>query len=202
MRVCSWWLVYSLSFVLGCGSSPAKIAGPKWDPAAATASAFSAYDSNGDHKLSPDELKKCPGLLAAIKNLDKNGDGSISEDELNNTLQGMQDSAAALVKVACVVTRGGQPIEGAKVTFVPESFMGSGVKTASGLTGSDGTTLPTIADDDLPPEYRGRVKGVPCGIFRVEVTHPSIPIPAKFNTETTIGRMVTRRDRDVLSINL
>lgn len=199
-RCCA--IVCLFSFVLGCNVSSSNISGPKWDSPSSAASAFSTYDANGDHNLSQEELKKCPGLLAAVKSLDKNGDGLLSEDELRNGLLELQDSAAALVKVTCVVMRGGQPLEGATVAFIPEAFMGDGVKSASGVTASDGTVLPSIADADMPAEYRGRLKGVPSGIFRVEVTHPSIAVPAKFNTQTTIGRLVTRRDHDALRIEL
>jgi hypothetical protein len=29
------------------------------------------------------------------------------------------------------------------------------------------------------------------GIYRVEITHPSVKIPAKYNTETTLGIEIT-----------
>ena len=53
----------------------------------------------------------------------------------------------------------------------------------------------------MPEEYRGRVQGVHCGIFRVVVTHPNVDIPAKYNTQTELGRIVSRRDHDTLTIN-
>lgn len=198
------WTLVAIPGLLftGCTGAPAGVAGPKWSSAAAAAQALSENDANGDSKLSKEELKKCPGLLAAMSSLDRDSDGALSEEELKTGLEEMRQAATALVKVPCSVTHGGRPLEGATVTFVPESFMGSGIKSASGVTGADGLAIPTVADEELPAEYRGRLKGVPCGIFRVTVTHPSVAIPPKFNTETTIGRMVTRRDREPLSIKL
>lgn len=198
-----WPLVAILGFLLtGCTGSPAGVTGPKWDPAAAARQALSENDVNGDQKLSKEELKKSPGLLVAMSSLDRDGDGTISEEELQTGLAEMGQAATALVKVPCSVTHGGRPLEGATVTFVPESFLGGGIKSASGVTGPDGMAIPTVADEELPAEYRGRLKGVPCGIFRVMVTHPSVTVPPKFNTETTIGRVVTRRERETLMINL
>lgn len=198
-----WVLIAATGLMLnGCNWSPAGVAGPKWNPAVAAGQALSELDANGDQKLSKEELKKSPGLLVAFSSLDRDGDGAISEEELKTGLEEMLQAATALVKISCSVTHGGRPLEGATVTFVPESFMGGGIKSASGVTGPDGLAIPTVADEELPAEYRGRLKGVPCGIFRVTVTHPSVAIPPKFNTETTIGRMVTRRDREPLPIKL
>jgi hypothetical protein len=188
--------------LVGCHRAPAEIATPKWDPATAADRALSDYDSNGDHKLSPEELKKCPGLFAVKDRFDSDRDGSISRDELISQLHDIRQQDAALVEISCVVTRNGQPLEGATVKLIPESFMGDDVKPASGITGRDGTTFPSLADEELPENYRGRVHGVPCGIFRVVVTHPSAGIPAKFNTQTEIGRVISRRDHEPLMINL
>ena len=164
--------------------------------------ALKEFDANGDQKLGKDELQKCPGLLAAIGQFDQDRDGTISPNELETKLSEMEKQGAGLVAMTCVVRCGGQPIEGATVNFVPEGFLAGAVKTATGVTAQDGTAVPSVADDDLPSEIRGKVHGVPSGVFRVEVTHPSVSIPAKFNTETTIGRLVTRRDHEPLTIDL
>lgn len=185
----------------GCSRSGGDIALPEWNPSAAAGQALTTYDSNGDHKLSPDELKKCPGLLASLSRVDRDGDGTISGDELTAKLKEIQDQQAALVEVMCVVTRGGQPLEGATVAFEPESFMGDGFKPAKAITGPDGVAFPTVAEEEIPAEYRGRVHGMHCGVFRVLVTHPHVEIPARYNTQTELGRVVARRDHESLNIN-
>jgi EF hand len=187
--------------LIGCSRSPTSVAVPEWDPGAAADRALSDYDSDGDRKLSREELKKCPGLLSALGRFDGDGDGSISGDELKSKLQEIRQDEAALVEITCTVMRDNQPLEGATVQFVPESFMGEAFKPATGVTARDGTTFPTVAEDELPAEYRGLVHGVHCGIFRVTVTHPNIDVPAKYNTQTELGRVVTRRDHDMLTIN-
>ena len=165
-------------------------------------SALAEYDSNGDRKLSGGELKRCPGLLSGIRTFDVDGNGSISHDELQTKLGELKQEQAALVEITCEVTRNGRPLEGATVKFVPESFMGDDLKPAVGITTRDGTAFPTVADEELPEEYRGRVHGIHCGVFRVVVTHPNVDIPDKYNTKTELGRLVTRRDRESLTIHL
>jgi hypothetical protein len=186
----------------GCSRGPSGVYAPEWDATAAAERALSEYDSNGDHKLSRDELKSCPGLLSALKRFDADGDSAISASELTATLKEIREQQGALVEVTCSVTRGGKPLEGATVTFVPEAFMGPGFKPESGVSGSDGTAFPTVAEEELPKELRGRVHGVHCGVFRVTVTHPHVDIPSKYNTQTKIGRIVSRRDHEALTIDL
>jgi hypothetical protein len=193
-------LVLSVLFA-GCNFRGTKIDVPVWDPVAAADRAMKEYDSNGDKKLSRDELTKCAGLAAAREKFDGDGDGSISADELTSKLQEIRQQESDLVEVTCTVSRGNQPVEGAKVEFVPESFMGEACKPASGITGRDGVTSPTIADEDMPAAYRGRIHGTHCGVYRVVVTHPSINIPAKYNKQTQLGLVVTTRNREMLTIN-
>ena len=186
----------------GCGLGSKGIKAPEWDPAVAADRALADYDANGDHKLSRDELKKCPGLFSAVALFDRDGDGAISADELKAKLQEIHDQQAALVEVHCTVTKGGRPLEGATVTFVPETFMGDAFQPLAGVSKPDGTVLPSIADEELPKELRGRVHGVHCGIFRVTVTHPTVAIPAKYNTQTELGWVVLIRSHETLTINL
>jgi hypothetical protein len=187
---------------MGCNRAPTGIAPPKWDPAAAADQGIAAYDTSGDQKLSKEELKKSPGLLSALKHFDRDGDGSISHDELKTGLHEIRQQEAALVEISCIVTRDGQPLEGATVQFVPEDFMSADVKPATGVTDRTGATSPSVSEETIPAEYRGRVRGVPSGVFRVVVTHPQVSIPARYNTETELGRIISRRHHETLVINL
>jgi hypothetical protein len=195
-----WLLLFGL-LLGGCGFSSSSMEIPDFDPAAAVDRALTEYDSNKDRKLSRDELKKCPGLLSSIKDFDQDGDGSISGDELKSKLQEIQGTGPALVEVSCVVTRSGRPVEGATVKMVPESFLGETFQPATGVTARNGTAFPSVAQETMPKEYRGRLQGIPIGIYRVEVTHPTVAIPPKFNTQTELGQVVTLRTRDALTVN-
>ncbi len=200
-RMCSRLTVLGL-LVVGCSRAPTGIAPPKLNPGDTAARALSEYDSNGDQMLTKKELQECPGLLASIDRLDKDGNDSISASELESELSEIEKQGAGLVAISCLVRRNAQPLEGATVKFVPETFLADLIKPASGITARDGTTSPSVADEELPREYRGRLHGVNCGIYRVVVTHPSFEVPAKFNTHTTIGRIITRRDHETLTIDL
>lgn len=197
------WLVAGCGlFFIGCTDRPPGIAPPKLNPAAATKRALTAFDANGDGTLSREELKGTPGLLAAVDHFDQDGNGQLSANELTENLQKWREQGTALVGITCVVRRGGQPVQGATVQFVPEPFLGETIRSATGITGPDGTVSPSVADEELPEEYRGRLRGVHCAVYRVVVTHPDIQIPAEYNSQTTLGRLVTRRDHETLVIDL
>ena len=78
-----------------------------------------------------------------------------------------------------------QPIAGAEVKFVPESFLGPGLKTGTGTTDKNGDAMisqPSRGGDD--PAI-----GMCPGFYRVEITKGN-EIPAKYNTATILGEEV------------
>ena len=70
---------------------------------------------------------------------------------------------------------------GVNVELDPEPFMLGAIKPAKGLTGSNG--IATLRTEEATP-------GVQMGFYRVRITSPSEALPAKYNTETTLGRLV------------
>jgi hypothetical protein len=47
-------------------------------------------------------------------------------------------------------------------------------------------------EDEHRPKNAPHVTGlIRPGLYRVEITHPSIPVPARYNTETTLGAEVS-----------
>jgi hypothetical protein len=177
----------------GCNRGPTRVAVPDFAPAAIAAGAIKAYDVNGDGVVSGDELKKAASITdyagADARRIDKNGDGQISEEEIENRVRQWVDSQVGIVMFQCTVTLDDQPLEGAKVKYVPESFMGGVIETASATTDRRGIATPTIAPAKLPQDSQG-VIGARCGFYRVEISHPSVEIPAKYNTETILGHEV------------
>jgi hypothetical protein len=187
--------------LVGCSSGKKDATIPKFDPAAATTAALAEFDANGDGKFSAEELKKSPGLGAASGAFDSDGDGSLSADELKTGLQQFHGEGASLITLSCQVTHNGGPLEGATVTLVPEHFMGEALKPAAGVTSGSGGAALSVADEEIPVEFRGRFQGAHCGIFRVVVTHPTVKVPAKYNTQTEIGRVVSRRNNEPVTIS-
>jgi hypothetical protein len=166
----------------GCSGRRSPVLPPALKPQEAAQAALAAYDADGDGVLSAEELRKAPGLRAA----DRNKDGRVTAEEIAERIAQWQADDIGMTTVVCTVLFDGRPLEGATVTFVPEAFQGEAVKPASGVTQASGRTGLVIDDELLPRDQKG-LRGVQPGFYRVEITHPSIPIPARYNTETTLG---------------
>ena len=171
---------------VGCPSHPPAIRPPAINAAQAGAKAIEMYDTNKDGKLSGEELDKCPGLKAALGAIDPSGEG-VTADMIAARIQAWKNmQTGRLPPVGCMVTHNGVPLEGAEVKLVPEKFLGDIMQVATGKTdkhGSASISIPTSGDKYDP-------RGVPPGFYRVEITKPGLDIPAKYNTETTLGREV------------
>lgn len=174
------WLISIAAVVpmIGCLNSraPSSIPTPTVDPSAAAARAIEQYDRNADGRLDETELAACPGLLAVKTRYDSNKDGAISADEIAAVLKSMYGVGVGLTSVNCTVLRGGQPLVGATVKFVPEPFLGGTITPAAGTTNANGLATVAIPDDQLPANQRG-LRSMQPGIYRVEISHPSIKQP-------------------------
>jgi len=173
----------------GCGGRPPRVQPVQIDPAAAAREALAAYDADGDGALSAGELKKCPGLLKSIARVDADGDGRITAEELAGRIRTWQGHKVGLMRFSCKVTAEGRPLAGATVRLVGEKFLGDGLKPASGVTQANGVASVTISPDVLPADCQG-LSGVFPGVYKVEITHPSRTIPAKYNTQTVLGQEI------------
>ncbi len=184
---------YCVPFILGgCNGSPEAVSKLAIDPTDAAAAAFELYDKNSDRILSKDEIEACRGLAASVKAFDENRDGEISVEELENRIDFWVNCPARMVSIMCTVKMDGRPLSGATVRFVPEPFLADGIKPASGETGTSGATGIVIAEEDLPEALRG-LPGMQLGLYTVEITHPKKKIPAKYNSQTTLGCEVSPR---------
>ena len=172
-------------FVSGCGGlSPVKP--PDVDPDEAAAAALADYDADGDAQLSADELKKLPAIK--LKGVDSDGNGQISANELAARLRQWTEGRAGMLSFHCTVTLDGSPLSDAVVLLEPEPFLGDAVKPASGIT-SNGDAILKIDPELLPTDQR-MLRGVQPGVYKVRITHKSITIPARYNTETTLGQEI------------
>lgn len=175
-----------MALIYGCSGGPPALTPPELRPTAAAAEAIALYDKDGSGDLSHDELQACPGMLSAIETYDRDGDEKISKDEITARLQEFAESRVALTQLVAVVRLDKRPLEGATVKFVPETYLGSSIKTALGTTGRSGGSMMDVDDSDLPSNQAGLV-GIQLGTYRVEITHPEISIPPEYNTDTTLG---------------
>jgi hypothetical protein len=184
----------------GCDWGPRAIRPPALKPAAAAQAAIEQYDANKDGKISGEELDKCPGVKCVLDKLNPKAAGVVVDDGmvvktgankaglkdegvtaemLQNMMEGWIKRRYGRVTFVCAVYHNGKPLQGATIKFVPEKFLGSGIPAAEGKTGDGGTAAMSIPN--VKPE------GITVGFYRVEVTKDGEAIPAKYNTESTLG---------------
>jgi hypothetical protein len=182
------WLCAML--LSGCSGRPGRVAPPKLDPTAAAEKALADFDTNGDGGINAAELDACPGLKAVAKAVDTDKDGRLSAAEIAARIEQWGAKRVAMVAVNCRVVKGGRPLPGATVTFVPEKFLGENIKPASGV--SDNTGRVELAVVGVP------LKGLAhCGFFRVEISKKEGDkelISAKFNRDTVLGEEINEND--------
>lgn len=179
----------SLSIFHGCSRRPSRVKPPRMNSKMAASEALREYDQDGDGALSPDELKEIPGILEAIENYDTDGDGNVSAAEIAGRIRPWQESRAGMMSLRCLVLLDGKPLDGATVLWKPEAFLGEDIKPASGVTGENGFANMGIDTSDLPSDQQVLV-GVQFGIYKIEITHSDMSIPARYNTQTNLGREI------------
>jgi hypothetical protein len=188
-----------LAAVAGCSSGPPRVAQAKIDPAAAAKAALEMYDTDKDGSLSAQELAKCPALAKSMARFDTNKDGRLTADEIAARIRTWQEQRVGLMRFSCRVLRNRAPLAGAVVRFVPEPFLGTELKPASGTTDATGMAFLSVDAKSLPDDMKG-LTGIQPGLYKVEITHPKITLPAKFNTETTLGQEVSLGGEDLANV--
>jgi hypothetical protein len=176
----------SLALPSGDSRGPAAVPPPYIDPDGAAEQAMELYDANHDGALSKEELAKCPAMLGKLVVYDQNANGSVESAEIAKRLTDLLSAKIALTRLQCRVTFRGRPLRGATVIFEPEPYLGDEVKAATGVTDEHGVAAPSIPKEAMPENLR-RMAFVHCGVFKVRVTHPTIKLPARYNTATELG---------------
>jgi hypothetical protein len=193
MRRLCWALALLSSFVLhvGCDFGPSRVAPVSIDASSASRQALELYDKNGDGAIDGAELDAVPGIKKNLSHYDSNSDGRVTADEIAARLNDWAAQKLALMGCSYIVTLDGQPLEEATITMVPEQYLGPNVKPATGITAPNGLARMSHADEDLPKTANGRpMAGVKSGTYKVQITHPSRKIPAKYNSATELGEEV------------
>lgn len=179
-----------LFVVAGCNRGPGTISPPDVDASSAAAQAVELYDRNADGQLSKDEWSASPALVAVAASYDKSGDGTLSDDEIIAGIAAWEQSGVGARTVPFVVRWNGRPLAGATVRLAPAPFLEDAVKAASGETGASGGGQLSLASEDRP-RNAPKIPLMQPGLYHVEITHPSTKIPAKYNTQTTLGIEIT-----------
>ena len=195
MRKTLFILVALLIATSACRYRLPALKPPKFDPDGAAAAAMEQYDTNSDGQIDKSELKTAPGIKFALGRIDGDDDGSVTADELSAMIQEKWlDAGGGIMRVSVEVTLNRRPLDGATVTFEPEEFLGDVIHLATGETDAEGYTPMSMAEEDMPHENVR--SGVGPGLYLVriskEVNGKEI-VPAKYNTETTLGIEVATR---------
>jgi hypothetical protein len=169
---------FCLMVVAGCDGKPKALRPTKVNAATAAAKAMAMYDANQDGKISGDELEKCRSLKAIAKN------GEVTADMIVEQIKQWQNRGPGRVPVGIAVLHNGKPLAGASVKLVPEEFL-TDLVTAVGTTNATGA-----APMSVPTSGPAEPKGASIGFYRIEITKEGESIPAKYNTETTLGAAV------------
>jgi uncharacterized protein YceK len=159
---------------------------PTYDAQGIAQAALSSYDKNKNGQIDGAELDACPGLRAALPALDKNKDRSLSASEIKERVE--YYAALGEVNLTITVNLDDRPLAGATITVEPEPFMGTSLKTATATTDKDGSAGLFLMDG-------GSFVSLPAGLYRIRVTKEGMNIPARFNTQTTLGREVVLAPR-------
>lgn len=194
-------LAIGLLALAGCTQSGTQLkvaTVPNYDTEAITQAILADFDKNKNGSIEPNEAQACPALAGAFADIDTNRDRRLSADELRKRVEAYAASATGSVEVGCAVRVDDQPLAGATVTFVPEACMGPTLKTAVGTTDADGRCSEYKIDGKL---YRG----IAPGLYKIQVTKDGTAIPARFNSQTILGKEVfhdPRRGEDAIELNL
>lgn len=168
-------LVVGVLFLAGCGGQAKRVYAPSMNASAVAKAAIAEFGSDG--KINAEQLKKVPSLAVLADN-----EGNVTEAAIKDRIEAWQKTRLGRVMWSCGVLHNGKPLGNAKVKFVPEKFLGTGFPGAEGTTGPEGSTSIRIPNLDPP--------GLALGFYRVEITKEGESIPAKFNTETTLGQAI------------
>src|SRR5262249_972552 len=99
----------------------------------------------------------------------------------------------------CLLRMDGHPLAGATISFEPESFLGDTIQAADGTTDFTGAAYPRIPKEKRP--VADMPGGMQLGFYRIRVsklTAGKETIPAKYNTDTTLGKQISPDDPALL----
>jgi hypothetical protein len=176
------WILVGLALAMplgGCSNSPSAVSIPEWDPPGFASAILAELDKNGDTLVDKAELTAAPGLAFGARFIDTSGDGKLSRDELETRFSKYRERRLGLTSQPLRLTRNGRPLVDARVQLVPEFFLSETIEPAEGTTLVEGMVYPSVSGQQTAL--------MRVGYYRVQVTSPTVNLPAKFNTASTVG---------------
>lgn len=161
---------------------------PKYDAEAIAKAALADFDKDGNGSIDASEARACPALSASFAAIDTNGDRKISADEIKKRVEAYAAGSTGSVPVAILVQMDGKALVDATITLVPEACMSSVLKTATAKTNQEGLCNEFQIDGK---NYRG----LAAGWYKIQVTKEGANVPARYNTQTTLGTEIIHDTR-------
>jgi hypothetical protein len=175
------------ALMIGCSGRPGRVSTPDVDPDEAAALAVQEYDRNADGQLDESELQKCPSLLDARPVYDADKNGLLSPQEIAAGIESWEKRGIGAVQLEFNIRLDGRPLSDAEVKLIPAAFLGDAVKPATGIADAGGYGSFNMAAEDRPANAPKNLAVIQPGLYNVEITHPTVNIPAKYNSSTTLG---------------
>ena len=171
--------------LIGCGSAPTGGISAL-DPELAAQAAIDEFDRNQDGVLSKPELNGCRGILSAWNRFDTDRSNDISLAEVAARITTIQSLPRTNMFASCQIFMDGKPLPDAVIRLQPAEYQLGAVRPAIGKTAVNGSCV-LLFDDESQTEAERANLGIDSGIYRVEITHASLAIPAKYNSQSELG---------------
>jgi hypothetical protein len=184
------WSLLLLVGAIGCTGRKSRIAGGLGEPAETTKAMFQALDKNSDGSIQGEELASCPGLAASLGSWDTDGNKGISTAEAQQRFEKWKSMRVGAINASTTLKLNGNPLRGAQVEWVPESWMGSGFPTATSTTDPSGRAIAKATSGGSRDASLG--DGLPPGFYRLVITHPEVPERYRVNSQA--GLMIAPDD--------
>jgi hypothetical protein len=193
-------LALAALLLAGCSSGPSRVKPPSISPSGAASKAMTEFDKDGDGFIAGSELDAAPAIKAAMSTIDTDKDGKVTADEIAARIEAWQTTRIGVMTAGCNFTLDGKPLTGAQVTLEPAPFLADSLKAAVGETDIAGTAIVSVPKEERPT--KDTPAGFQIGLYRVRVSkkvNGQETIPAKYNTETTLGQQIAPDDPAVAS---
>lgn len=190
-----WGGICLFGGLCGCqsGTTFAELSPPTYDAEQIAQNLLRELDRNKNGAVDQAEAKEHPAMQHAFARFDRNNDRKVTVEEIQARVAEYAELARNPVGLGCLVTWNGQPLAGATLTFEPDAVMGSSLKTATGVTDNRGYCESYTIEGKT---YRG----LPPGLYRIQVRKEGVAIPERYNTKTTLGREIYHDPRSAEAI--
>jgi hypothetical protein len=187
----NWLQLLSAALVVccsaGCSDRPSGTATSGVNAEAATRSALELFDKDADGTLNEEELKASPPLVDALPAYDTNQDGSLAQAELIAGIESWTDRGIGATVLPFSVKMDGRPLKGAQVRITPAPFLGTSIQPAAGISDLSGSGSLEVAPENRPANFPTNLPVVQSGLYLVEITHPTVAVPAAYNKASILG---------------